>query len=191
MFSFNASDYGRFVSSLIDLNRLCELGPGQPDTAVRSTLSQMTVESLFGDQPITNRDMARCCLSGIWLWHDFLDESHELSQTVGSSTGSYWHGIMHRRESDYPNSKYWFNRVGEHPIFVDLLHTANQLAREASTSDAAASFLLSQNEWDPFRFVDLCEQVSGSGSDTELLCRRIAQAEWAILFDYCYRAAIQ
>ena len=45
--------------------------------------------------------MAACCLCGLWLLHDFLDESHSLSQEITTDTGSYWHGIMHRREPDY------------------------------------------------------------------------------------------
>jgi hypothetical protein len=30
-------------------------------------------------------------LSGLWLWHDFLDRSHEISQAVHTASGSFWH----------------------------------------------------------------------------------------------------
>lgn len=189
MFCFNPRDYGQFTAHLIDLQRLSGLGPGEPNTSVHNLLREMTVESIFGDQQIVNRDMARCCLAGIWLWHDFLDESHNISQSIGSSSGSYWHGIMHRREPDYSNAKYWFNRTGEHPIFHDLVHSANQLARENDSADDESSFLTSQDEWDPFRFVDLCEAVDLGRSNAKLLAQQIAQAEWTLLFDYCYQSA--
>ena len=97
LFSFNPSDYGQFTAAMIDLQRLCDLGPGDPNTSVHAALKQMTVESIFGDRPITNRDMARCCVSATWLWHDFLDESHEISQTIGSSTGSIQAGPVPRK----------------------------------------------------------------------------------------------
>ena len=40
-----------------------------------------------------------------------LDGSHELSQRDPSDVGSYLHGMMHRREGDYGNAKYWFRRA--------------------------------------------------------------------------------
>ena len=64
--------------------------------------------------------MAEGCLAGLWLLYDFLDESHTISQSLDTLEGSYWHGIMHRREPDYENAKYWFRRVPVHPIHAEL-----------------------------------------------------------------------
>ena len=44
-----------------------------------------------------------------------LDAAHSLAQDDDSDEGSYWHGIMHRAEGDYSNSKYWFARSGSLP----------------------------------------------------------------------------
>lgn len=100
--------------------------------------------------------MAQCCCTGVWLRFDYLEQSHVISQGVETTEGSYWHAIVHRREPDFSNAKYWFRRVGQHAIFAPLRNAAERLAREHKT-EPAADFLLRQSEWDPYQFVDLCE----------------------------------
>lgn len=59
-------------------------------------------------------------LSGLWLLAGDLDRSHSKSQAIDKPEGSFLHGIMHRREGDFSNAKYWFRRVGSHPLFTIL-----------------------------------------------------------------------
>lgn len=186
MKTFNPQAYGPALAPLVDVDRRRELGPGSPDLARRDELRRLTLEAAFAHAKLMSPQMGRLCLSGVWLLHDFLDESHAISQDVGSASGSYWHGVMHRRELDYSNAKYWFNRVGEHPVFGPLREAARELARDAPP---AAAFLAAQEEWDARRFVDLCQAVVGDPSGEDL-CREIARREWELLFDYCYRAAV-
>jgi hypothetical protein len=52
-------------------------------------------------------------------------------------------------------------------------------------------FLATQEHWDAIRFVDLCRQAAQSGSACEQFCRDVQHAEWQLLFDDCYRQAVQ
>jgi hypothetical protein len=169
-------------------DRLPELGPGRPDPAVGPALAALTVESLFPDGPVRRPDLAQCCLAGLWLLHDYLDESHTISQDIACAEGSWWHGIMHRREPDYGNSAYWFRRVGKHPMFGALHGRGAELARAAGTP-AGSEFLARQDAWDPFAFIDLCEAVVNGRADCEQLCRQVQRAEWNLLFEHCYENA--
>lgn len=185
-FCFDPTSYGPTIGELLQTEETCELGPGTPNRVCADQLRRVDAGSL-SDKPPADGQMAACCVAGLWLLHSFLDESHGISQDIPTSSGSYWHGIMHRREPDFSNAKYWFRRVGDHAIFPTL-HAAAQDFVAGTDLDDASCFLRTQSKWDPYAFVDLCEAAIRGTANAEL-CRDIAQLEWRILFDYCYRSA--
>ena len=170
--------------ALLSDDRLFDLGPGRPNEAVRVQLQALTADGLFAPAKVRRPDFAQACMAGLWLYHDFLDESHTLSQDLSTVEGSYWHGIMHRREPDYDNAKYWFRRVGSHPVFEPLRQRAAKLA-----DAAGGEFLRTQAAWDPYAFIDLCEAAE-RGRGPEALCRQVQRVEWTLLFAYCYHQAL-
>jgi hypothetical protein len=190
MSAFNPQIYGPLVAELLAMAPLNELGRGGPNIDARAALESLTDEGLFPASACLDRDLVAACRSALWLRHDFLHESHAISQDIRSREGSFWHGIMHRREPDPDNSKYWFRRVGEHPVFEPLRQAAAELATQ-SRRGRAAEFLATQPMWDPYRWIDLCESArkGQAGEDAEILCRRIQLCEWELLFDYCHRLA--
>jgi hypothetical protein len=185
----NANEYTAVIRELLAAPKLMPLDAGNPDRAMHPKLEALTADSAFAPHSLHDPDMARACLAGLWLYHDFLDESHEISQAIDTSTGSYWHGMLHRREPDFGNAKYWFRRVGQHPVFEPLCRAAAELAATGDVH-ASARFLATQAAWDPFAFVDLCEACLDRSSPCRELCRNVQQKEWQLLFDHCYRQAI-
>jgi len=160
-------------------------------------LDKLTIDAAFAHTKVADREMAACCISAAWLLHDELDKSHTISQGIDTASGSFWHGIMHRREGDFSNSKYWFRHVGRHEVFDALGTAAAEIATrysgtagQASSGTQSAAAELAGGEWDPFAFVDLCQAAIRRDRNIEPLCRAVQQAEWELLFDYCYRAAV-
>ncbi|MDQ2798984.1 MAG: hypothetical protein M3Y13_05000 [Armatimonadota bacterium] len=99
--------------------------------------------------------------AGLHLLNDDLATSHALSQShEGEPLADYWHAIIHRREGDYGNSRYWFGRVGSVPI-LDEIYGPDPNA--------------------PAAFVERC-RAAGKGQDTDL--QQFQRDEMAHLLAY-------
>jgi len=183
-FQFNPYDYGEKFADLIDPKLLNDLGPGRAKNDLKDKINLLKLDQAFEPDGIVDNVYANACLSAIWLHHDFLDESHSISQNITNPTGSFWHGIMHRRERDFWNSKYWFRQVDKHPIFPSLHSTV------LNTINVSDLTNFKQSHWDPISFIDMVEKYSGTDSEGEENCKIIQRLEWQILFDYSYKNAI-
>lgn len=190
MSGFDPAVYGTVFEALLSDDRLMPLDPGTENVAAHAELEALDLDQAFAPHHISDRQMADGCRSAVLLYHNQLEASHVISQSIETPTGSYWHGIMHRREPDYPNSKYWFNRVGEHEIYPHLKEEAVSIALRTEQLPDEAAFLTRQSSWDPNAFIDLCEAAHHGRIPAEDLCRRIQQREWELLFDYSYHHAI-
>ncbi|TWU60260.1 hypothetical protein Poly51_05350 [Rubripirellula tenax] len=108
------------------------------------------------------------CRAGLWLLAGDLHRSHSISQDDESPEGSFWHGIMHRREGDFSNAKYWFRRVGDHPVEEDVKQHA------------------SGYKGNMFSFVDECKAASKhSDEGVAASCEVTQWIEWQTLMAYC------
>lgn len=177
------------IRGLIESAELCPLGPGRENAAVCDQLQQIQPESI-SDEPVVDDEMASCCISALWLLHNYLDRSHTISQDIPTGEGSYWHGIMHRREPDFPNAKYWFRRVGQHAVFDSLPAAARAICDSLAVEDPSLR-QLADGPWDPMLFIDCCENAyrGDPGSAAAEACRRMADAEWKLRFQFCLTRA--
>lgn len=143
------------------------------------------------NQTISGRELKSldrmALLAGLLQVHDQLDASHECSQSIEGQGrdrhGDYWHAIMHRREPDYGNSKYWFRRVGDHPVYADLGRLVATLYRESPQAEVRRGIeQLTSYGWDPLAFVDLCQRVHQEPqSPLALAARGVQWAEMLLL----------
>ena len=148
------------VADLVDATAFSNYAIGGKSEQLANRLGELSADDLFPGGIIDN-EMAQCSLSGIWLLHNFLDRSHEISQDIDTREGSFWHAIMHRMEGDFWNSKYWYRKVGKHSVFNVI-----------------------DDGWNPEDFVDQCEAASDAGSLADV--QPEAVREWKALFEYCY-----
>lgn len=96
--------------------------------------------------------------AGLWLYVDDLERNHNVCQGIDTPTGAYWHGIMHRREGDFWNSRYWMRRAAGHPL------------------------LQLRPDLNPIALIDAVEAAAGADAP-EFVERQ--RAEWQALFEWC------
>lgn len=64
------------------------------------------------------------------LLNDDLDSAHILCQAhEGDATANYIHQIVHRREGDFGNTRYWVRKTGPHPFYAELAPLAQTAGR--------------------------------------------------------------
>ena len=143
-------------------------------------------EALFGGA-IDDSNAAKAARAGLLLSAGGLEDAHRIVQDFDTPEAQYWHGIVHRREPDPSNAKYWFRKLGHHAVFDDLART---LMFEDSLSKKTVDQILQSGKWDPFRFVVLCEGGE-KGGPSELLNQLliIQRKEIDLLLQFCIQKA--
>src|SRR6266404_532173 len=153
------------IKNLLLTSQLPDLGPGPRADVMSDAELNRALDGLFRavQIPFENQQLVRALLL---LWHDHLDAAHVIAQEIDNADGAFVHGIMHRREPDYGNAKYWFRRVGKHPALPQIAARVG-VSLGAKGGDDVFRKLVRQGEWDLFAFVDLCQEAQGSRASAE------------------------
>ncbi|HRI15494.1 MAG TPA: hypothetical protein PLX89_21055 [Verrucomicrobiota bacterium] len=134
-----------------------ELGPGPR----RGVLPRRELEArldVWATEQELDPDAATRLRASALLYHDHHDAAHDIVQDLNDVEGALIHGILHRREPDYWNAKYWLRRAEAHPIYVALGRRLPQLVLNAE-QQALAKQLTLPGAFEPLAFVDLCEET--------------------------------
>lgn len=156
-----------------------ELGQG-PRAGVRyQQLLEEQLNLCFANSGVTCADAIVRLRAAALLFHDHHDAAHDLVQDLTDHDGALLHGILHRREPDYWNAKYWFRRFVAHPAHVALGKCIPSLVTDPVHA-ALAKEIIRPGAFDPFAFVDLVEAAARKpANDSEVLwLRRVQHAEF-------------
>ena len=165
------------IKQLEERNPLPPLCPKEDwNSELTREIEEMSGKDLTGEDN-SSQLKNQAVKSALLLWNDDLYPSHTISQNIHNEVGSYLHGIMHRREGDFSNAKYWFSSVGIHPIFSSLYKQASEISAEVK----------SWGKWDPNRYIDEVERVISGGielSQEGEVLRQIQVLEMSLLLKY-------
>lgn len=164
---------------------------GGTPTETKTLLDKIEPRELLLSPP-KSQPYADAMLAGLWLWHDGLEECHRIVQKSPEGdegrTYSFWHAIMHRREGDFSNSKYWYARAAGHPMIQTLAGHAGPLINRAPADKSLLRLVA--NGWNPNVLVDLAESVYSNEDDARYpIAIQLQQLEWRVLWEYCARLA--
>lgn len=134
-------------------------------------------ESLLG-APVRDPAAAMAVRAGLLLRADRMEDSHAICQELETPEGRYWHAILHRREPDPGNARYWFRLLGHHPVFESLSLPESGGSRKAA--------------WDPLRFMDFCEACEGDpGAGMREEAEELQATEITRLLAHCIGLALE
>lgn len=171
------------ISALLCTPEPADLGPHPRSgtLSVRDVNARLDAAFASASVSASNQQLIR---SAVLLWHDHLDASHTISQDLHSSDGSFLHGIMHRREPDYFNAKYWFARVGNNPSYPEIAQRVGTFL-DSKGATSLKTELIPAGKWDADAFVDACEAASGRRGTEEqrTLLREIQRIETTVLIE--------
>ena len=160
------------IESLFETITPPQLGPARRPEAIPLNEIENKMAKVLANAKLLESDAqkVRCaCL----LWHDHLEESHEISQDLHDADGCFLHAIMHRREPDYPNSKYWFNRTEDHPAYSGIHECVVAISDNFDLFKKTAT-------WNSLEMVDAVSRAIPNTEEYSLL-QQIQQIEFKVL----------
>ncbi len=174
-----------WLDSLPRVVPLRAVSPGEPSSP---SSDKKQLEQWITDSRLPAHSLISAML---WLRIGVIDPPHEIVQSETTPLASYLHGVVHRLEGDYWNSKYWFKQVRDSRLLRSLSHSMEEKIKEANLFSFAANFKIMQDRsFVPSEFVSACEQQSQQAMpdiESEASLELLGWAEWASLWEMIYQ----
>ena len=136
--------------------------------------------------------MAAAVRALLYLWNGWIDESSMYVQGARPEESIFIIALGERHHGRADQAKAFFQQLNDHPIYSDLVKTANELIGPSPDESLKrfSEILKSNGAWEPFAFNDLYEQTRVD--DTKItvgeFVREMQRQEFALLFGHCYEA---
>jgi hypothetical protein len=175
----------KWLDSLPRVVPLRAVSPGEPGSAASD---EKQLEQWITDSRLPADSLVTAML---WLRIGVIDPPHDIVQSETTPLASYLHGVVHRLEGDYWNSKYWFRQVRDRQLLQSLSHSMEEKLKEANLFSFATSFKIMQgSSFVPAEFVSACEQQCQQAMpDSERVAslEHLGWSEWASLWELIYQ----
>ena len=171
--------YSEYIDRLLRTEKLLgKLRPTEPlDRELTRKLRAADDATLTGARAIGAPAAFALVRGGLLYAIDEIEAAHTFFQEAPGDLGSYWHGMLHRREGDFDNARYWFRRAGVQPFFAALHRAASAVSPDMAR----------QPGWDPYLFTGQCEQVRFGAEEFLDEMVKLQRMEFDAVFDYSWR----
>ena len=127
--------------------------------------------------------------SALYIGFDCFEEAHNIAQDNEGPVGNWLHAILHRREPDAGNSKYWYARVkAPAKIYEGIGKKALAYLRENPDPklESLAKKMEKSKAWEPEAFVDLTDKFRQKDKDSPAYrtLAKIQEIEWLGLVEF-------
>jgi hypothetical protein len=167
-----------------DPHPFARLERGKPIAKGREAVAGLSEKSKKADDPKT-----LLLQSAFYICFDCFEEAHNIAQDHEGPIGNWLHAILHRREPDGGNAKYWYARV-KLPDKVNqrIVEEALKLLKSVSLPELEPlqRKISKSGAWEPEDFVDLCDKFrqKDSGSLAYWTLAKIQEIEWWGLVEF-------
>lgn len=120
------------------------------------------------------------------LWFDYLELAHQIADEEKSTEFYYFHAMIHRRERDFFNARFWFRQTDRrHVVFAEIAREVRKYLTQKGDQQLLEC-LIRDEEWVPLEFLE--EILKGFKMDptSEFVqkLRDIQTIEFACWFKY-------
>lgn len=151
--------------------------------SLASSPEGMRLQKMIADSGLPSDSLVTAML---WLRVGIIEPAHEIVQNGSTPLASYLHGVVHRLEADYWNSKYWFRQVNDKRLLQSLSKAIVDNVEEEGLSEIAMSLnVIRDSTFSPAEFVSAHEHLSkptNRESAHAEAAERIAWIEWESLW---------